>query len=171
MSVIAKFTLPSDYGCIGLINPETFVSFVNENWQLEELITHFVSEINKNHLVAWGCVSGNWNLEFHDNFSVISGYQESFQTIYSNGNLLLVNYDSLTDAAQFFDVHLPLNGMESFQLVLSPGYYLCRIVQLFDPQEAESEEVFYRDSSHFIIELKKDGNPVEPCYKIPWFPI
>ncbi len=174
MSKIANFEIPSDYGCLALINPDTFVSFINEEWLLEELVNHFISEMNQNHMIAWGCVHGNWKVEFYDKFSKISGYEESLQNIFSNGNLYLVNYDSLTYAAQFSDERLPLDEMSNFHLSVSPGHYLCRVIQLFDSSEAESEMMFYQESPHFIVELEKSEKEEDSSkvhHEIPWFPV
>lgn len=171
MSVINSFVLPSDYGCIALVNPKTYATFVSEYWQLEQLLDHFISEINQYHMVAWGCVQGNWKLEIHDQLADISGYQEISGTIYSSGTLLLANYDSLTYVAQFIDERLPVRDMENYRISVDPAKYRCRVIQLFNPQQAESEEVFYQESPHFIIEIIEDETTVEPWSKIPWFPI
>jgi hypothetical protein len=170
MSVVGNFILPSGYGCLALIDPKTYVTFVGENWQLEELIDRVVSEVNQHHAIAWGCVYGNWILEIHDSFSGITGYREVSGIIDNSEILLLAKYESLTWVAQFADNSFPLKGMEDFQLNVSPGTYLCRVIQLFPPDEAESEEVFYQKTPHFIIELTKNNAiDVPPWSEIPWF--
>ncbi|OUL27788.1 hypothetical protein BV378_08455 [Nostoc sp. RF31YmG] len=170
MSLVSHFVLPSDYGCIALVNPETYAGFVGEYWQLEQLIDHIVSEVNQHHIVAWGSVHGNWKIVIHNCLSNNSGYQEILGTIDSNKNLLLANYESLTHIAQFADEQLPLKGMENFIIKMNPGRYRCRIIQLFDPNEAESEKVFFQTQPHFRIELEEDETPVETWTQIPWFP-
>jgi hypothetical protein len=72
---------------------------------------------------------------------------------------------SLTMAAQFPDVALP-QAHERDQLVPLPdGDYICRVVQLFDPNACESAE---GESSDFVILLSPSTRPVQQWSEIPW---
>ena len=40
-------------GIISLVNSETYQSFVDENWKLEQLKKHFINEMNKESIIVW----------------------------------------------------------------------------------------------------------------------
>jgi len=53
----------------------------------------------------------------------------------SRGRLHLLNYESLTMAAQFADVTLPEPELEHLVITVPVGAHTCEIVQLTDPDD------------------------------------
>jgi hypothetical protein len=56
-------------------------------------------------------------------------------------------------------------------VTVAPGEYDCRVVQLYDPAEAESEAVFGQETPHFAIELMSATGDSCGVGEIPWFPV
>ena len=55
-------------------------------------------------------------------------------------------------------------------VAVEPGWYECRVVQLYDPALADSEEVFHQERAHFRLELlPSDGTQLEAGPGVPWF--
>ena len=46
-------TIADDSGFIAIANCDKYISFIDENWELPQLITHFVDEMNKQSLIVW----------------------------------------------------------------------------------------------------------------------
>lgn len=163
------FVVSSDYGCLALIDPKAYDSFVSENWELEQLLAHFVSQSNQSRMVAWGCVSGNWRVEIVWGNTNLSGYLEFSSQIVSSGQLLLTTYDDLTMAAQFEDVSLPEPHAAEYQFDVAAGEYCVRVVQIFDPAQAETPEVFDGTEPHYRIELTESTGPAKEISEVAWF--
>lgn len=47
-------SISDDSGFLGLINPAPYASFVDEDWDLEQLFQHFRNEMKKQNLLLWG---------------------------------------------------------------------------------------------------------------------
>lgn len=164
------FIIPSDYGCLAIVDPSRYQSFVSECWTLEQLLAHFISQSIQGAMVAWGCVSGNWRvLVSFSSEPECSGFREIRSKITSSGSLLLTNYDSLTMAAQFHDVVLPETHDQDNLFAVPAGAYTVRVIQLFDPEKAESEEVFNQVAPHFRLELLESCEGMDSIDKIAWF--
>ncbi|TXK84670.1 hypothetical protein [Paenibacillus sp. N3.4] len=161
------FEITDDSGFLGILNPHTYISFVDENWQLEQLINHFKHQINNKNLLLWGTGSeGTWRVEVNNKMTERTGFRDIEGIIEVTDNkLCLINYESLTMGAQFSDVILPEDHLKDCIFEISNGLYICRIIQMFEPEES------YDDKSevHFIIEYDLFNGSYHKWNRIPWF--
>jgi hypothetical protein len=166
-----SFVIPADY-CIALIDTATYPSFVDTNWTLQQIREHFVTQMNDRTMLAWGTgASGNWRVNVATGPGDIQGYREFTGRIAAIGTKLhLTSYEELTMAAQFKDVELPQQGTEGWCISVRAGEYDCRVVQFYDPAEAESEEVFQQATPHFLLVISEASRAKPSLFeKVPWF--
>ena len=71
-------------------------------------------------------------------------------------------------AAQFKDVRLPEKHQGDLLMSLPDGEYSLRIIQMFDPEQAESAG---DDKPDFVVEIQKVTNNVVAWESIPWFKV
>jgi len=166
---LLQLTIPSDYGCLAIVAYDSYISFVNEDWELEQLKAHIINQNNKMNIVPWGCVDGNWIVNIVFSNSNTTGEREFKSNIKSSGKLLLTTYDSITMAAQYEDEKLPLEGEENNVFEVPASLYSVKIIQNFKTSEQESEEVFNQTEPHFTVEIIQTNNEEEPLNEIPWF--
>jgi hypothetical protein len=57
------------------------------------------------------------------------------------------------------------------RLVVTPGLYVCRVVQLYDPARAMSNEVFDQAEPHFLFEIEPMTAATDPWTEVPWFQV
>lgn len=163
--------IPADY-CVALIDAAAYPSFVDPDWTLLQIRNHFVAQMNQKTMLAWGTgASGNWRISVTTRSEVAPGYREFTGRITATGaRLHLMSYDELTMAAQFEDVILPQKGTADWSVSVEPGEYKCRVVQLYDPAQAQAKTVFNQESPHFRIELTKaERGRSSKIKKVPWF--
>lgn len=157
-------SITDDSGFMALINPTDYCSFVDEDWQLEQLFEHFKKEMASQHLLMWATgLEGKWRVRIirdanSDGFRQISGPIH----VTDNG-LCLINYESLTMGAQFSDVNLPEKHLEYCRFPLASGTYTCQIVQMFDP-DSDAESTGDYD---FVIHVRADQR-TKPWKSVPW---
>ncbi len=158
------YRVADDSGFLGIFDPHAYVSFVNENWTLDELVNHFKAEMYRYRLLLWGTGREDfWRVEVRQEPSVIAGFQEFCGPIVATEHLLcLTSYDSLTMGAQFEDVSLPEKHNWDLYISVTPGAYQCRIVQIQDPDKCIETE-----DADFVIELIKVDQPAAPWTDIP----
>lgn len=159
--------VPADY--MLAVMDAAYSSFVSEEWSLESIQAHFVREMTRGTLLAWGAGSyGNWRIEVQDGWENARGFREVTGRVTATGDRLhLTSYDELTWGAQFPDCRLPRPGTEGWAIPITPGSYDIRVVQLYDPAQADSEAVFYQAASHFILELRPSQEEA-PQTRVPW---
>lgn len=168
---VETFIVPADY-CLAIIDAAAYPSFVAERWTLDDIRRHFVEQMALGTMVAWGTgAPGNWRVEVGGARRISGGHREFMGRLRAtNGVLHLTSYDELTAAAQFTEVRLPRPGTEGWAVRLAAGQYTCRVVQLYDPAEAESEAVFGQESPHFAVEIKAArGAAPATGGEVPWF--
>ena len=163
------FTIPADYGCLAIVDPENYEGFVSEDWAIEGLLQHFIAQNQCGSLTAWGCSDGNWNVKIIIGSSNEVGFQSFVSGFKTTGKALLTSYESLTMAAQFEEVLLPETHEIEQVFELTPGNYRITVTQLFQPSQAESDEVFNQKSPHYLVTLELVDEEVPPIQKIPWF--
>jgi hypothetical protein len=49
-----EIEVTDDYGILALVDPAAYESFVDNDWTLKQLVSHFKSETNEKHLLVWG---------------------------------------------------------------------------------------------------------------------
>src|SRR5579883_1304886 len=165
--------VPAEY-LLALVDLAAYRSFVAPDWTLESLRQHFAAEMARVAMLAWGTgAPGNWRVEVARERVGGAGFRECSGRIPATTERLhLTSYDELTVAAQFRDVRLPRPGTEEWVVAVEPGWYGCRVVQLYDPGLADTEAVFYQETPHFRLELlpAAGGGRRPRAAGVAWFP-
>ncbi len=161
------YQVTDDSGFMGIFDPHAYVSFVSENWTLDELVDHFKSEMYHYRLLLWGTgCEETWRVEVRQEANEVTGFQEFSGPIVATENLLcLTSFDSLTMGAQFEDVSLPQQQEWDLYIPVTPGAYHCRIIQMQDPDDRSEDQ--NSEGSDFVIELTKVDQPAMPWADIP----
>lgn len=157
-----------DSGFLALVVPAAYYTFVASDWTFDEILAHFKAQMSRRSLLIWGTgLEGFWNVEVVLQKTMVKGFREvSGPLQVQGGSLLVTNYESLTMAAQFKDVTLPEKHQKDLLISLPDGDYTCRIIQMFDPDHAESAG---NDKPDFIIEIQKGPSNIVVWAGIPWF--
>lgn len=138
---------------LALVDTRQYQSFVGRDWaDGERLYEHLVHQAGLGHILAWRAgFESDWLVEVRAGHSTDSGFRSFVADIFNTGDSLhLVNYDSLTMAAQFDDHVLPDAETTHYQVSIPPGAQRVRVVQLFDPKSKWWETL--GDSPAFRIE-------------------
>ncbi len=164
------FEVTDDSGFLALVVPGAYESFVANDWSLDQILAHFRVQMARRALLIWGTGrEGTWNVEAALNKSKAKGIREVNCSIHVvGGAVLLANYESLTMAAQFKNITLPEKHQEHLLMSLPDGDYACRIIQMFDPERAESAG---NNRSDFVVELQRVTNRIGAWESIPWFKV
>lgn len=147
------FEISDDSGFLGLINTDKYRSFVAENWEFDQVKERIISESNQGHLLFWGTEVPNiWQVRICDR-AVAKQEIKSFQgsILVSNTALHLINYESITAAAQFEEDQLPEEHLAHLNITLKNGLYNVTVRQLLDPDKDDIDD----DSISFEIVLQK----------------
>ncbi|MDO5693826.1 MAG: hypothetical protein Q4G70_15340 [Pseudomonadota bacterium] len=154
---------------LAIIDTARYEGFVG-NWdENDRLRKHLIAQAKKESIIAWGSgFETDWVIAVRAGMSKQQGHRE-FQSVIStsSGNLHLVNYDSLTMAAQFHDYRLPDQETKSYGFRVSPGRYKLRIVQLVNP-DTNWWETLGKDDPAFLIEYEPAQESDLPLQTIPW---
>ncbi|BDS13746.1 hypothetical protein [Aureispira anguillae] len=136
------FEISDDASFLGLINTDLYASFIGENWEFDQLKQRILTESKKGHLLFWGTEVPNfWTIRIC-NHPISNQESKSFQAQIkvSNSRLYLINYESITLAAQFEDEQLPESHLEDLYVSLENGIYNVTVRQLFDIEQDLIEE-------------------------------
>ncbi len=132
-----KLNITDDDGFIAIVNGARYQSFLEENWQLDKLMSHFVDQMNIGNIIIWQTSNdggGNWCVKFQEEQSTTPAFRQFTQSInVTSGELFLTNYSDLTMAAQYSDVPIPSVHNTDLKIELENGFYEVTIKQLFDP--------------------------------------
>jgi hypothetical protein len=160
--------VPDDSGFLALVVPATYQSFVDKNWDFEQLRGHFRRQMAARAMLIWGTgLEGYWNVEFRIGAQDVRGFREVTGPIcVVGGSVLVTSYESLTMAAQFDDVRLPQTQERDQQVEVPDGGYRCRVVQMFDPNGGDSAE---DGSPDFVLVLSELTEDTPAWSDIPWF--
>ena len=164
------FKISDDSGFLGIVNVDKYDSFVNEDWDFNDLRERFIQEMNRSSLLFWSTgQEGLWNVrittdkEEHKPFRTIRG-----KISVTDEKLFLINYEDLSMAAQFQDEKLPLKHNADLGLRIENGNYNVKINQLFNPDSLIPDD---NDKVHFEIVIEKtlDGEVGSNKFdRIPW---
>ena len=146
---------------LALVDVKQYRSFVGRDWgERDQLYRHLVSAANQQSLLAWRTgFEADWRIEVSAGLTTRRGFREFSARINNTSDALyLVNYDSLTMAAQFDDHTLPDKETAQYQVPLSQGHYRVHVVQMFDPKSKWWESL--GNSPAFLLEY-------EPCSPAP----
>ena len=161
-------TITDDSGFLGIVNADTYKSFVSEDWELSQLFNHFIDEINNDHLILWATGSENiWTVNFVNKPSEIKSFRDFYKTIeVTNGKIFLTNYEDLTMAAQYDGEKIPANHNADLCIDLANGRHEFQIRQLFNPKDYDYEP---EGQVHFEIVIQDDLNKkVQQVDKVFW---
>jgi hypothetical protein len=63
-----KLKIIDDDGFIALVNGANYQGFVDDDWQFDQLMTHFINQMNIGNIVVWQTSNdggGNWLVSIH----------------------------------------------------------------------------------------------------------
>jgi hypothetical protein len=157
-----------DDAFLSIVDPDAYETFVSEDWDFEQMEGHFTGQMaSRRRLLRGTGETGNCQISVAFAPSEVRGFREAAGPIVATrGRLLLINYSSLTMAAQFADVTLPEPHDGDQIVTLEAGSYHCRIVQLRDP-DAFADDPEEGDPD-FIIELVRSDDPPPIWTGIRW---
>lgn len=145
-----KLKIIDDDGFIALVNSANYQSFVDDGWQFDQLMSHFVDQMNQGNIIVWQTSNdggGNWSVSVQKQPSSTHAFRQFEQIInVTAGQLFLTNYTDLTMAAQFSDASIPATHNADLKIELENGLYKVTVRQLFYPDnylehfDTESEE-------------------------------
>jgi hypothetical protein len=103
------YEVTDDSGFLAIYDAKKYSSFVDDDWEFDRLLNHFMDQINKKHLLVWATGSaGIWKVEITNGIKHRQGFRQlTGYIVVSENRLCLANYETLTMAAQFSDVRLP----------------------------------------------------------------
>jgi hypothetical protein len=156
-------------GFLAIVDSSKYHSFVTEDWEFEQLISHFIEESNKEHMIIWktGDEGDEWNIRIEKEKTDKDSFRE-FETKINvtDGQLFLTEYADLTMSASYPDSRIPSKHNSDLNIQLDNGLYVVIIRQLFNAS------IDYSDTKvHFEIIFKKSElNKIDkPVDKIMWF--
>jgi len=132
-----QLSIIDDNGFIAIVNRANYQSFVDNKWQFDQLIAHFIYQMNSGNIVVWQTSNdggGNWGVSFSEQPTGTDAYREFEHFInVTEGKLFLADYSDLTMAAQFSDEPIPAIHNADRIIELENGWYKFTVRQLFDP--------------------------------------
>jgi hypothetical protein len=144
-------------GFIAVVNPNKYLSFVDENWEFPQLLNHFVEEMNKQSLIIWSTgLQNTWTVLFSNTPSDQKAFREiSKSIIVTDEHLFLTNYEDLSMAAQFPEEKIPSSHNSILAIKLNNGNYIFSIRQMFDPTNYSHDQ---SDKPDFEIIIQASNN-------------
>jgi hypothetical protein len=132
-----KLEIIDDDGFIALVNSANYQGFVDNDWKFDQLMTHFVDQMNAGNIVIWQASNdggGNWLVSFQKQPSSAQAFRHFNHFInVTTGELFLTSYSDLTMAAQFSDASVPAAHNTDLKIELENGWYKLTVRQLFNP--------------------------------------
>ncbi|MFE6861966.1 hypothetical protein [Nocardia sp. NPDC057668] len=130
--------MADDSGFLGLVDPHAYRSFVDEDWTLETLFGRFRSEMQRKTLLLWGTGGEDeWRIDVSATAldPALPVVRQAVGPItVTGGELVVVNYETVTMSAQFEDCAVDADkDMYRSGIELPNGDYVCTVSQLTDP--------------------------------------
>jgi len=148
-----KLTIIDNDGFLALVDTNRYQSFVTEDWEFEQLISHFIDQSNKGNMIMWrtGYSGDKWIVNFEQEKSDKIAFREfETQIEVTDESLYITEYADLTMAASYEDSKIPSNHNSDLVINLENGIYNVLVRQLFNP------DLDYSDiQEHFEIVLEK----------------
>ena len=163
-----KFKISDGSGFLAIVNDDTYKSFLYENWELPQLMNHFIFEMNKSALIFWATGSQEeWTVALLEKPSAKKSFRAFTKSItVTNEKLYLTNYEDLTMAAQFKDEKVPAAHNADWIIKLDNGIYDMTIRQLFDPEDFDYEA---EGKINFEIVIQKAHQETRSITEIYWW--
>lgn len=166
-----RFEVYDEDGLFSIVNTDIYKTFVDEDWNLDQLLEHLVAEMNNQSIIIWqinGNGGGKWNIDVLDQPTTKPAFRSFSKSIeVTNGELHLVNYTDLTMAAQFDDVTLPAKENADWKIALPNGIYQITVRQMFDPADHNVEPTNSTDFE--IIINSSNAQDEQVTQKVFWF--
>jgi hypothetical protein len=153
-----RYNVIDDDGLIALVNANRYETFVNSDWSLEQLKSHFIEQMNKNNLIIWQTSNdggGIWGLEVYKNTpSENKSFREFNKKIeITSGKLYIVTYTDLTMAAQYEDEKIPSETNANLCIEIENGIYDVTVRQMFQVEKDISHgnnifEIIFNNSTN-----------------------
>lgn len=150
-----KLEISDDSGFIGIVNSELYNGFVDEDWELEDVLQRFTEQTNHGACAIWSTGEPNFmNVYILDEPSSKKVFRELQLNIkVTNEKLWLVNYTDLTMVAQFERSKIPSTENADLEIPMQNGNYNISIRQMFDPKKYNAK------------------SPPNPCFEIVFSPV
>lgn len=134
--------MPDDSGFLGLVDPHAYRSFVDEDWTLEMLFARFRSEMQRKTLLLWATGEEDVRRIDVSDTALDPALPVVRQAVgpitVTGGELVVVNYETVTMAAQFEDCGVDADkDMFRSAITLPNGDYVCTVSQLTDPTASQ----------------------------------
>jgi hypothetical protein len=146
-------TIFDDSGLLSIVDCSSYDSFLSENWDYESIQEHFKIQMGLRSILVWECGDGGgpYLIRVRNYLSQEVGFREASGSIEAKSKELhFVSYDALTMAAQFEDEVLPSKHEVELAISVSPGVFVIRIVQMFDPTKLDA---LREGMPHFLVEI------------------
>ncbi len=157
---------------IGIVDVNTYHSFVDENWEFDVLCARFVEEMQKGDIIVV-CMTKE-GVEYSWRIAVEIGTPFREQLCYrsaegyiqvTDGALYLADYDSLTMAAQYENEKLPNEYCAKDKIVIDNGIYKVRIQQFYD---CDANLRTGGDETDLLLHFEKADHFAQPLKDIVW---
>ncbi|MEH7814267.1 hypothetical protein [Bacillus toyonensis] len=154
-----------DTNFIGVANTNKYESFVDEDWELDNLLQHFGDEMKQGHILVFQMteegIEHSWRVEVrkgteeitHKCFRKAVGHIEV-----TENQLYLVDYDCLTMAAQFQNHKVPDQNCSKYKIEIENGFYEVEVVQYYNVDEDEDEYVGASETDILLNFIKVSAN-------------
>ena len=132
-----KFKITDDSGFLALVNNDIYNPFFEANWDINELFSHFITQMNKQCFSIWRTSNeggGFWSVEFVEEKSAKKSNREFSSIInVTNRKLYVANFEDLSMCASYPEYSIPLSHNSKLFYELDNGLYLITVRQLFNP--------------------------------------
>jgi len=158
-----NYKISDDSGFMGIANLNKYESFVDSNWDFEMLKKRIVDQINLNNILFWSTGREDiWNVQVTTSANLASNnfyrIEEGLIEV-TDEKLYLVNYETLSMAAQFKHIKLPEDHLTELYIELENGFYLVELRQTTKPTEVANKEDVDFEIRLEIIEDESDYYP------------
>jgi hypothetical protein len=161
-----------DTNFIGVVNPEKYKSFVDEDWELEILLQHFADEMKDGNILVFQMteegIEHSWNIEVKIGIELIEQKcfrkAEGYIKVTCN-QLYLADYDCLTMAAQFESEKVPDKNCSHYKIGIENGVYKVAIVQFYN---ADKDEYVGTNEKDILLNFVKVSDFQQIADKVLW---
>ena len=167
-----NYEITDDSGFLALVNVRNYKSFLTEDWEFEELISHFVNQMKQGDFLIWRTSEsggGCWNVAFVTERTSVNSFREfSSKIIVTDGKIYLTNYEDLTMAASYPQHKIPSKHNSNLFYEIENGVYDVTIRQLFNP---DFNNDGLEEKVNFEIVIKPSASEVQAnrIEKIHWY--
>ena len=168
-----QYRITDDSGFLAIVNPARYDSFVNIDWEFDDLVQRFKIEMQNNNLIIW--YSGGektWRVHILETFSDDIAFRQFNKFIeVTKDRLLLTNYEDLTMAAQFENELITTERNKDQLFDIKNGLYKATIRQMYDPEDFEAVSIDEKADFEIIFTpLAAERSVEEHIDNIIWWP-